>query len=81
MRKLLHFASLTTEIRGNMEIKVYNNNVEKALRDFKRKLQKEGFIREIRNRRFYEKPSEKRNRKQKEAKKKKAKARRTGRFG
>jgi len=59
-----------------MEIKVHGNNVEKALRDFKRKLQKDGFIREMRNRRFYEKPSEKRNRKQKEAKKKNAKARR-----
>ena len=58
-----------------MEIKVYNNNVEKALRDLKRKLQRDGFITELRNRRFYEKPSEKRNRKQKEAKRKRAKAR------
>ena len=59
-----------------MEIKVHNNNVEKALRDFKRELQRDGLIREARNRRFYEKPSEKRNRKQKEAKKKQARARR-----
>ena len=59
-----------------MEIKVQGNNVEKALRDFKRKLQKGGLIREMRERRFYEKPSEKRNRKKKEAKKKQAKARR-----
>lgn len=59
-----------------MEIKVHNNNVEKALRDFKRELQRDGLIREARNRRFYEKPSEKRNRKQKEAKKKQAQARR-----
>ena len=31
-----------------MEIRVHNNNVEKALRDFKRKLQRDGLIREIR---------------------------------
>ncbi len=74
-----HVTNLTTE-RGNMEITVHNNNVEQALRDFKRKLQKDGLIREARNRRFYEKPSEKRNRKKKEAKKKQAKARRFERF-
>ena len=59
-----------------MEIKVQNNNVEKALRDFKQKLRKGGLIREMRERRFYEKPSEKRSRKKKEAKRKQAKARR-----
>ena len=58
-----------------MEIEVHNNDVEKALRDFKRKLLKDGFFRQIRNGRFYEKPSEKRNRKHKEAKAKRAKAR------
>ena len=59
-----------------MEIKVQNNNVEKALRDFKQRLTKGGLMREMRERRFYEKPSEKRNRKKKEAKRKQAKARR-----
>ena len=68
--------NLTTKRGENMEIKVHNNNVEQALRDLKRKLQRDGSIREARNRRFYEKPSDKRNRKKKEAKRKQAKARR-----
>jgi len=59
-----------------MEIKVHNNNVEQALKAFKQKLMKGGHIREMRERRFYEKPSEKRNRKKKEAQRKQAKARR-----
>ena len=59
-----------------MEIKVHNNNVEQALKAFTQKLKKGGLIREMRARRFYEKPSEKRNRKKKEAKRKQAKARR-----
>jgi len=57
-----------------MEIKVYGNDVEKALRAFKRQFQKEDIFREIRRRRFHEKPSEKRKRKQKEAKEKRARA-------
>ena len=61
-----------------MEIKVYNNNVEKALRDLKQKLRRDGSIREARNRRFYEKPSEKRNRKKKEAERKRKKAKTRG---
>lgn len=64
-----------------MEIKVHNNNVEKALRDLKRKLQTDGSIADLRNRRFYEKPSEKRNRKQKEGKRKRAKAQNFERSG
>ena len=58
-----------------METKVYSNDVEKALKVFKRQLQKEGLFREIRRRKFYEKPSEKKKRKQREAKQKRAKAR------
>ncbi|MFQ5900705.1 MAG: 30S ribosomal protein S21 [Thermodesulfobacteriota bacterium] len=52
-----------------MEIKVYNNNIEKAMRDLKRGLERAGIFRELRRRRFYEKPSEKKKRKQAEAKK------------
>lgn len=37
--------------------------VEKALRRLKKKLDKEGIMREIRSHRHYEKPSEKRRRK------------------
>ena len=50
-----------------MEIHVVDNNVEKAIRVLKRKLQQEGLFREMKQRKFYEKPSVKRKRKEKEA--------------
>ncbi len=58
-----------------VEIKVYGHDVEKALRILKRQLQKEGLFKEI-TRRFHEKPSEKKKRKQKDVKEERAKARR-----
>ena len=42
-------------------------SVERALRRLKKKLDREGTLREIRNHRHYEKPSEKRRRKSKGA--------------
>ncbi|PIQ93204.1 MAG: 30S ribosomal protein S21 [Nitrospirae bacterium CG_4_10_14_0_8_um_filter_41_23] len=57
-----------------MEIKVYGNDIEKALKVLKRELQKEGLFKEIKKRGSYEKPSEKERRKQREARKKKGKA-------
>ena len=51
----------------SMEIHVVDNNVEKAIRVLKRKLQQEGLFREMKQRKFYEKPSVKRKRKEKEA--------------
>ena len=50
-----------------MEIHVVDGNVEKAIKVLKRKLQQEGLFREMKLRRFYEKPSVKRKRKEKEA--------------
>jgi small subunit ribosomal protein S21 len=50
-----------------MEIKVVNNNVEKALRVAKKKLAADGLFRELKRRRFYEKPSVKRKTKEREA--------------
>ena len=50
-----------------MEIKVINNNVEKALRVAKKKLAADGLFRELKRRRFYEKPSVKRKAKEREA--------------
>ena len=43
-------------------------SVDKALRRLKKKLDREGTLREVRARRNYEKPSEKRRRKAKEPK-------------
>ncbi len=55
-------------------IRVYENQLEKALRAFKRQMAKEGLIKEVKRRSFYEKPSVKKKRKQKEAHKKRMKA-------
>jgi small subunit ribosomal protein S21 len=57
-----------------LDIKVYGNDIEKALKALKRQLQKEGLFKEIKKRSFYEKPSEKEKRKQREARKKRIKA-------
>jgi small subunit ribosomal protein S21 len=57
-----------------LEIKVNENNVEGALKVLKRKLQKEGLFREIKQRAAYEKPCEKVKRKRREAKKQRMKA-------
>ena len=43
-----------------MQVAVYDNNIDQALRVLKKKLQREGLFRELRNRRAYEKPSERR---------------------
>jgi len=54
-------------VSSNVEIQVVDGNVEKAIKVLKRKLQQEGLFREMKLRRFYEKPSVKRKRKEKEA--------------
>jgi len=64
-----------------LEIKVERNDIEKAIRLLKRKIQRDGLLRELKNRRFYEKPSLKKKRKQREARKKKLKSMRMGRQG
>jgi small subunit ribosomal protein S21 len=50
-----------------MQVLVRDNNVEQAMRVLKKKLQREGHFRELRARRAYEKPSEKRVRRAAEA--------------
>ena len=50
-----------------VEVEVRNNNVEKALRVLKKKLQKDGLFRELRLRQHFEKPSLKKQRKLKES--------------
>ena len=50
-----------------MEVNVRDNNVEQALRVLKKKMQREGIYREMKMRRHFEKPSEKRVREQGEA--------------
>ena len=50
-----------------MQVFVRDNNVDQALRALKRKLQREGVFREMKLRRHYEKPSEKKVRERAEA--------------
>ena len=50
-----------------MQVVVRDNNVDQALRVLKKKLQREGVFREMKLRRNYEKPSEKRAREKAEA--------------
>jgi small subunit ribosomal protein S21 len=50
-----------------LHVLVRDNNVEQALRVLKRKLQREGVFREMKRRKFYEKPSERTNRERSEA--------------
>lgn len=50
-----------------MEVKVIDNNVDKAVKTLKRKLSRAGLFKELRKRKFFEKPSDKRRRKHKEA--------------
>ena len=45
-----------------MEVSVRDNDVDQALRALKKKLQREGVYREMKMRRFYEKPSERKAR-------------------
>ncbi len=50
-----------------MQVLVRDNNVDQALRVLKKKLQREGVFREMKLRRNFEKPSEKRAREKAEA--------------
>ena len=50
-----------------MEVSVRDNNVEQAIRVLKKKIQKDGMMRELRQRQYYEKPTLKRQRKLKES--------------
>ena len=53
--------------RGNAVVVQYDN-VEKALRKFKKKILESGLLNELREREFYEKPTTERKRKKSQAK-------------
>lgn len=50
-----------------MQVLVRDNNVEQAMRVLKKKMQREGIFREMRDRKHYEKPSERKAREKAEA--------------
>lgn len=50
-----------------MQVQVRDNNVDQALRVLKKRLQREGVFREMKLRKYFEKPSEERVRRKAEA--------------
>jgi small subunit ribosomal protein S21 len=50
-----------------IEVKVYDNDLEKAMRILKKKIQNDGLFKRLKLKKSYEKPSEYRRRKQREA--------------
>ena len=48
-----------TEKENMVEVIVRNGNLEKAMRVLKKKVQKEGLLKELKDRQYYQKPSEK----------------------
>src|SRR5687767_5536492 len=61
-------------IGHNMQVLVRDNNIDQALRVLKKRMQREGIFREMKQRRNYEKPSERRIREEAEAVRRQRKA-------
>ena len=55
------------KVEKNVQVSVRDNNVDQALKVLKKKMQREGVFREMKLRRSYEKPSERRAREKAEA--------------
>ncbi len=53
--------------RQPLQVLVRDNNIDQALRVLKKKMQREGVFREMKQRRAYEKPSERKTREKSEA--------------
>lgn len=63
-----------------LEVVVENNNVGRALSQLKREMARDGIRKELKRRRFYEKPSVKKRRKWREAERRRRKERRRARM-
>ena len=74
--KNLYIVTKKKKGRVVLEVKVYDNDIEKALKILKNKLSKSGLFKELKLRRAYEKPSVKRKRKAIEARRRYAKVQR-----
>lgn len=64
-----------------MEVRVDRDNVNRAISQLKRMMAREGVLKEVKNRRFYEKPSIKDKRKRREAERRRRKEMRKARRG
>jgi small subunit ribosomal protein S21 len=58
----------------SLEVRVQDNQIENAIKSLKRQLIRDGIMKELKNRRSYEKPSVKKKRKQREARRRRQKA-------
>ncbi len=58
---------INSRVLFSVQVQVRDNNVDQALRALKKKLQREGVFREMKLRRHFEKPSERRVREKSEA--------------
>lgn len=54
--------------KGGLSVKVYDDNIDKAIRNLKKKITNEGLIKEMKKNTFYEKPGDKKRREKSEAK-------------
>ncbi len=60
-------------VLGPIEVRVDRDNVARAISQLKRMMAREGILKEVKNRRFYEKPSEKDKRKRRDAERRRRK--------
>lgn len=58
---------------GPIEVRVERDNVQRAISQLKRLMAREGILKEVKNRRYYEKPSEKDKRKRRDAERRRRK--------
>ena len=58
---------------GPLEVPVHRDNVNRAISQLKKMMAREGVLRELKYRRFYEKPSVKEKRKQRDAERRRRK--------
>ena len=58
---------------GPIEVRVSGDNVGRAISQLKRMMAREGVLKELKNRRFYEKPSVKEKRKRRDAERRRRK--------
>ena len=69
MKKRKNFRRKPKERKMNgLQVDVYNNNVEKALKIFKKKVKESGMLLELKKKSYYTKPSERRREKKNLAK-------------
>jgi small subunit ribosomal protein S21 len=58
---------------NHLQVFVRDNNIDQALRALKKKMQREGMFREMKRRRFYEKPSDRATRERAESERRRRK--------